>query len=123
MGSLLTGRSVLIAEDEFLVAFHWELVLKEQGAEVHTVSSVEEAMPFARDGIDCAILDVSLLDGDVFPVADTLHERGVPFVFHSGHAELGELTERYPGAEAVTKPASEAVLLRTLERVMGGADA
>lgn len=118
--SSLAGLSVLVAEDEFLVAFHWETVLEEQGAEVHTAASVEEAMPFAEDGIDCALLDVSLLDGDVFPVADRLHERGVPFVFHSGHAELDELTRRYPGAQAITKPASETVLVRTLERVMAG---
>lgn len=118
MTSPLAGCSVLVAEDEFLVAFHWETVLEEQGAEVKTAATVQEAMPFAADGIDCALLDVSLLDGDVFPVADLLHKRGIPFIFHSGHAELGELAKRYPGAEAITKPASERVLVATLERMM-----
>ena len=114
----LSGRSILVAEDEFLVAFHWETVLEEQGASVRTVATVEEAMTQSQDGIDAAVLDVSLLDGEVFPVADELQRRGIPFIFHSGHANLSELTERYPAAEAIVKPASETVLVRTLERVV-----
>ena len=119
MGTSLAGCSVLIAEDEFLVAFHWETVLEEHGASVKTAASVEDAMPAAQDGIDCAVLDVSLLDGDVFPIADILQARGIPFVFHSGHANLDDLVGRYPGAEALTKPATEAVMVRALERVLG----
>ena len=123
MDSSLSGRSILVVEDEFLVAFHWETVLEEQGASVRTAATIEEAMMQSKDGIDAAVLDISLLDGEVYPVADELHKRGIPFVFHSGHGNLEELADRYPGAEAIVKPASEAVLVRTLERVVALATA
>jgi CheY-like chemotaxis protein len=45
--------------------------------------------------IDAAILDVNLAGTDVFPVADALRRRGVPFLFASGYGERG-----LPGAFA-----------------------
>jgi CheY-like chemotaxis protein len=38
-----------------------------------------------QEAVDCAILDVKLVDGQVFPVADTLAARGVPFVFATAY--------------------------------------
>ncbi|MGK3893868.1 hypothetical protein, partial [Enterococcus faecium] len=46
----------------------------------------------------CAILDVRLRDGEVFPAADRLKAAGVPIIFHSGHADQQALQSRYPGA-------------------------
>ena len=122
MDTALAGRAVLIAEDEFLVAFHWESVLEDQGARVSAVASVAEGLEIADQGFDGAVLDVSLLDGDVFPVADRLQKNGTPFVFHSGHALLDDLAARYPRSEAVAKPASEGMLIGALTRVMACRD-
>ena len=112
----LTGHKVLLAEDEFVVAWHLETVLEDAGAEVVVAATVDEATAAARDGIDCAVLDVSLLDGDVFPAADILDERGVPFLFQSGHANIEGLKVRYPRSEALSKPADAEVLVRCLAR-------
>ena len=110
----LNGRKVLLAEDEFVVAWHLETILEDAGATVAIATTVDEAKTLARDGIDCAVLDVSLLDGEVFPAADILDERGIPFLFQSGHADIEGLKSRYPGTEALSKPAEAEVLVRTL---------
>lgn len=38
----------------------------------------------AREPVDAALLDVNLADEMVFPLAEALHERGVPFLLVSG---------------------------------------
>ena len=124
--SSLTGHRVLLAEDEFVVAWHLETILEDAGAEVVVAATVDEATTVARDGIDCAVLDVSLLDGEVFPAADILVERGIPFLFQSGHANIEGLKQRYPRAEALAKPAEAEVLVRRLEECLangGGGEA
>ena len=114
----LTGHRILVAEDEFLIAITLEMLLSEAGAEVRTAATVAEAVGAAEDGVDVAVLDVSLADGEVFPAADVLAKKGCPIVFHSGHATEAELVERYPGAHALSKPAHDAVLLETLEKAL-----
>ena len=51
-----------------------------------------------------------------FPIADILTLKGVPFVFHSGHARGEDLAERYPGAGVLSKPAPSARLVGALAR-------
>lgn len=114
----LVGRIILVAEDEFLIALDLEVLLQEAGARVRLAATVGEAVAAARNGIDAALLDVSLADGEVFPAADLLTERGLPIVFHSGHAATDELLERYPQAHALPKPAHERVLLATLSEAL-----
>jgi hypothetical protein len=63
--------------------------------------------------MDVAILDVNLGDERVFPVADALMEKGVPFVFTTGYGPSG-LEDRYPGRAVITKPYREATLVEAL---------
>ena len=55
-----------------------------------------------QEAVDCAILDVKLVDGQVFPVADTLAARGVPFVFATAY-QADALGNRYAGARHIEK--------------------
>lgn len=112
----LSGRTVLLVEDEFLILLDLQMVLEEQGAEVVTAASVAEGIKAteARKALDAAVLDVRLPDGEVFPVAEKLVERHVPIVFHSGHARIDDLAERFPTATALTKPAPERMLVDAL---------
>lgn len=119
----LADRTVLVAEDEFLIALNLEMLLEDAGACVRLAATVGEAVAAASNGIDVALLDVSLADGEVFPAADILAERGLPFVFHSGHAATEVLLERYPRARALPKPAHENVLLATLGAMLSKGDA
>lgn len=57
-----------------------------------------------------AILDVSLRDGEIFPIADRLRELGIPIIFHSGHADGTDLRTLYPDAAICPKPCSPSVL-------------
>lgn len=44
-----------------------------------------ELLPTPRESIDAAVLDINLQGEAVFPVADALIERGIPFVFATGY--------------------------------------
>lgn len=117
----LSGRTVLLVEDEFLILLDLQMVLEEQGAEVVTAGSVAEGIRATdtKEDLDAAVLDVRLPDGEVFPVAEKLTERDVPIVFHSGHARIEDLTERFPKAKALSKPAPERVLVDVLMQQFG----
>ena len=99
---------ILIVEDEFLIALDIENLIIDCGLSVYgpydTVGDALDAiitqMPL------CAILDVRLPDGDIFPVADKLYEKHVPIIFHSGHANVVDLQTRYPSSTVCQKPAS-----------------
>lgn len=99
-------HKVMICEDEFIVALDLKLMLEDFGFEVlGPFSEVSAASEFVKDTCpDVALLDVNLRDGQVFPLADTLAEKGVPMVFHSGHVDDSEIRERYPEAASCKKP-------------------
>ena len=79
-----------------------------------TASRVEEAVRLARESeIDGAILDVNLNGQDVYPVAEVLTERGVPFVFATGYGERG-LPPAYQQRPAMQKPFQQETLQREL---------
>ena len=118
----LTGRTLLVVEDEFLILLDLQYTLEEAGARVVTAGSVAEGLAVAaHERLDAAVLDVRLPDGEVFPLAEALRERGIPLVFHSGHAERTELKEHFPSAIALSKPAPELELVKAVARqAVGG---
>lgn len=116
----LADKHVLLAEDEFMIALNIQVELEDEGAEVTVVDSVADGLKLDLGGFEAAVLDVRLADGDVFPLADALRAEGVEIVFHSGHAEVSSLTERYPGASALSKPAWGRALVQTVCDALGG---
>ena len=79
---------VLVGEDEYMLADELEMQLVDAGAIVlGPIGTIEEAVDLIRSErkIDGAILDVNLAGEMIFPVADLLIERGVPFVFTTGY--------------------------------------
>jgi DNA-binding NtrC family response regulator len=113
---ILNGRTILLVEDEALIAMELEMVLEAYGAQIHgpipDLASAKEAAETGR--FDAAILDVDLCGEDVFPVAKVLQNRNVPFLFHTGHATRGELGEDYPDAPVCKKPMAGDQLARHL---------
>ena len=76
---------VLIVEDEPMVLALLEDALTIAGHEVSAVRKLEEALALAEKlPIDAAVLDVNLAGGKIYPVADALLERKVPFLFITG---------------------------------------
>ena len=102
----LTGRLVLVVEDQFAVALDLCEGLDREGASVvGPASSVEDALQMLESSArpDVAVLDIQLRGGLVYPVADRLEELGVPYVFTSA-CEENEIPEHYRRAPRFDKP-------------------
>lgn len=81
--------------------------------------SIAEALSLVTEtDIDVAVLDLNLGGHPVFPVADALKARGVPFIFASGYGATG-LTEAHRGAPMLQKPFRQADLERVLTGLAG----
>lgn len=115
----MVAKKVMLVEDEVLVALDIEDIIGQAGFDVDgpymTVSETLRAVSDSQP--DCAILDVQLRDGEVYPAADILRDAGVPIIFHSGHADSAGLTERYPDAVICGKPCNPVNLQSALERI------
>lgn len=118
MSDDLTKRRILVIEDEYLIAMFVEGALSDLGCQVvGPEGNLLAAMELARDEVlDVAILDVTIRGGQVFPVADILLARGVPFVLASGYGDWA-LPEYLRGQPRLTKPFEAA----DLERAVRGA--
>jgi CheY-like chemotaxis protein len=110
---------VLVVEDEFLIRMLLEDMLSDLGHAVAAAAgSVGEATELAKTSdFDLAILDVNLDGRDVYPVADILVSRGVPFIFVTGYGGRG-LPEAYRERPTLQKPFQLEDLRKTLARVI-----
>jgi len=99
------GLRILLVEDEAMVAMIIEDTLRDLGCEVvGPISSIERAREAAaKEEVDGAFLDVNLRGELVYPVAEALAARGVPFAFVTGYGESG-IDSRFRGAPVLTKP-------------------
>ena len=116
--AFLNGRSVLLVEDEFLLALHLEELVESLGAKVRgPFTRLADAMAAARhDDFDMAILDINLNGTMVYPLADDLIGRRVPFLFLSGYG-LANLPERFRGIMRLNKPCEPALLTAALKGI------
>ena len=124
MTQAFSGRRVLIVEDESLVAMLLETILEDMGCTpVGPAATVDEALRLTADAepIDAALLDVNVAGRQVFPVAEALRDRGVPFVFSTGYGE-GGLPDEWRGQPTLQKPFTEAAVRDALMTAMGLAD-
>ena len=119
-GERLLGKRILIVEDEALLAFELQLAFEDEGAEVLgpalTLMKALEVVTHARE-IDFAVLDVDIAGEDVYPIAELLLQRGVPFVFHTGHGSRAHLTQLFPAAVTLMKPTRPDTLIGLAQRM------
>jgi CheY-like chemotaxis protein len=96
---------ILVVEDEYLIRMLLEDMLADLGyAVAEAIGTVAEASKYATAGaFDVAILDVNVDDEEVYPVADILAQRGLPFVFVTGYGE-GILPAKYRSRPTLQKP-------------------
>ena len=114
---------VLIAEDEFLVGLQLEEDVRSAGCSiVGPFSTLETATQASRrERFDLAILDINLNGDRVYPLADELSARGIPFVFLSGYV-AADLPERFRQSPQITKPHDPAALIREIRAAVPQAD-
>ncbi len=116
--------TILMVEDEMNLAMMLEDILDDAGYHVLKAGRLPQALDIvAQSGlgeagrIDAAILDINLAGVQVFPLADILLARGVPFVFTSGYGRDG-IPDAYPDSPVLQKPYGADSILRTLQRML-----
>jgi CheY-like chemotaxis protein len=105
-GQSLVHCHILVVEDEYFIADDMAKVLERFGAKVIGPAPNQEkalALLFSAEKIDAAVLDINLRGSTVFPIADTLIEQGVPFVFATGYAPAS-VPAAYAGVPRWEKP-------------------
>ena len=82
---------LLVVEDEYLIRMLLEDMIADLGYDVAAAcGTVAEAREHAAKGeFHAAILDVNVDGHEVFPVAEILAKRSVPFIFVTGYGEGG----------------------------------
>jgi CheY-like chemotaxis protein len=111
-----SAARVLVVEDEYMLADALADGLTALGVQVvGPVGGLEEALALAaKSELDGAILDINLGGETVFPLADALAARGVPYVFATGYGR-DSIPEPYRGAPILSKPVDVAALKSLLE--------
>jgi DNA-binding response OmpR family regulator len=117
----LSGLHVLVVEDEATIAMLIEDALDEEGSVVvGPYATVVEALQMAQlPGIDFALLDMSLLDGRVYPVAAALSRRNIPFILISGYGEDAAPPD-HPEWPCQSKPFKCSELLSRMRELLRG---
>jgi len=110
----IRGKSVLVIEDEPLVALDIVSVLNEAGANVvGPVTTRKEALSSVEElSLDLVLLDGNLQGESVEDIAERLRDRRIPFLMVSGY-DSGQLPQTLSRHPIVLKPFSREDLLRS----------
>jgi DNA-binding response OmpR family regulator len=108
---------VLMVEDEMCLAMVLNDLLEDSGYSVVGAGRIADATRLAEEDFDAAILDINIGGYPVYPVAQRLRERGVPFVFASAYGNLGMPLE-FCGTPMLQKPYSADALVNALGRLL-----
>lgn len=100
------GLSVLLLEDEYLIAMDAEEALTSFGVRnVNIVNSLDDAAKAASEGgIDIAVLDININGRTSFEVAEQFRRQGTPVVFASGYGSRKRQTQEAEDAIYLNKP-------------------
>lgn len=113
-----SSKSLLIVEDEALIAMDLEYAAEEHGyGAVHWANTIALARSkIASETIDCGVFDVTLPDGPSLGLARECLDRGIPIVFHTGNSEAREMSAGYERACFVGKPCPAVTVIDALEQ-------
>ena len=105
--ALLSGLRVMIVEDEAMVSMMIEDMLGAIGCVVvGMAASLTRGLAMVDDdalALDAAVLDVNLSGEKVYPIAERLAAKHVPFIFSTGYGHQG-LAEQFARVPTLTKP-------------------
>jgi CheY-like chemotaxis protein len=118
----LRDKRVLVVEDEVPVALLIEQILAELGCSVlGPYDSVAKALRAAlMEGFDLALLDIDVAGERVFPVADALAARQIPFLFLSGSGDAA-IPQGHAKSQVCRKPFEGGGLADALSSLLGDA--
>src|SRR5665213_1154951 len=100
------GRRVLVVEDEFLVSLTTTDFLEDIGCEVvGPAASLAAAIRLAEsEPLDAAVLDINIAGDMIWPVAEELRRRDVPFLFLSEYTQFTAIPVLFAAAPRLEKP-------------------
>jgi CheY-like chemotaxis protein len=118
-GDVLRNARVLVVEDEVLVAALLEDRLEAMGCHViGPAAAIEDALELLKtEEIDAAVLDVNIGGKKVFPVADALAAKDIPFLFATAYGAAG-VTDRHSRRAVLDKPYHERALEHALRSAL-----
>jgi DNA-binding response OmpR family regulator len=112
----LRGRSILVVENELLIAMDIAQALESAGANATMTTTARHALILIEhDGLAGAIMDHGLSDGDSTEVCARLKARGIPYISYSGYDPVPGAD---PEAPFITKPVSMDVLMSAMEKLL-----
>ena len=117
MDKLLSGRRVLVIEDEMLILMMIEDMLADLGCDsVAVASKIGPAISLIQgQDFDTAMLDMNLDGIESYPIADALKAREVPFFFSTGNS-LTNMKDGYRDQDVLKKPFTFEQLSNMLSR-------
>ena len=118
---MTASRSVLIVEDEPLISMMLEDFLDSLGHTVAgTCETVSEALErVGQGGFDVAIVDVNLNGERVWPVADKLREKGIPYILATG-GHIEPPPAQHASAPVLSKPFTLDAIEPALDAALAG---
>lgn len=111
----LSGKTVLVVEDQYLIADDLTELFAGLGATVlgPHASSAASLKAIAAAHVDYAVLDIQLAGNAVYPLAEELRRRSVPFLFLTGY-DGDHIRADFASTPTLTKPYSEDGLTRLI---------
>ncbi|WP_419898933.1 response regulator [Roseomonas sp. USHLN139] len=114
---LLAGRTILVVEDQYVIAEELVQLLLELGATVIGPFARAEIDLAAQPRPDAALLDIHLHGRPVFELADRLRQAGVPLLFLTGY-DASVLPPAYQDLPCLPKPVDPRRLELALARLL-----
>ncbi len=119
--STTSTPQLLVVEDEYLIRMLLEDMIADLGYEVSaSVGTLADAREQAQNGtFSAAILDVNVDGHEIFPAAEILAKREVPFIFVTGYGQ-GGLPPSFRGRPTLQKPFQADELKNALAGLLAG---
>jgi two-component sensor histidine kinase len=115
----LQDLRVFVVEDAALVALELCETLISHGAKiVGPCNTIEDALDLgAREAIDVGLLDIDLNGTEIWPVAELLERRGIPFLFSTGFTDASLRPPKFRQIHTINKPYDTDVLLSIMTSI------
>lgn len=115
------NSSLLMVEDEAYLAMSLKELLSGAGYRVLHAARLEDALRIAdQERMDGALLDINVHGEMVYPLADRLQSRGVPFTFVSAYSAIS-IPMKFRHYPLVQKPYTIDAIMEAVAAMLGNA--
>ncbi|WP_157961284.1 response regulator [Microvirga flavescens] len=117
-GAASAPTRILIVEDDIFIALDLQDLARLQGqVEVVTACTIAQARQEAASPVALALLDIDVLDGKTFELAEQLQSSGTPVLFISGSNRY-DLPPQLQSVPFIAKPYDPDVVTKMLVNLL-----